>query len=150
MPILQVTKQFTFDAAHFLTKYHGKCERLHGHTYKLEITLEGPVQENGMVLDFALLKRVVKTQVLDKFDHHCINDVLENPSAENMAVWIWNQLADLQTLLQSEIADKNLPESLKTFVESTENMNVEGNEFVKLKRIQLWETPTSCVVYEGK
>lgn len=148
--ILQVTKQFSFDAAHFLTKYHGKCERLHGHTYKLEITLEGPVQENGMVLDFSLLKRIVQKQVLSKLDHHLINDILENPSAENMAVWIWNQLADLQTLLQEEILDKNLPESLKAFVESTENMNIEGNEFVKLKRIQLWETPTSYVVYEGK
>jgi len=49
-----VTKDFNFDAAHFLTKYHGKCEHLHGHTYKLRVTVEGRVQENGLVLDFGI------------------------------------------------------------------------------------------------
>ena len=60
MPTLKVTKQFDFEAAHFLTKYHGKCERLHGHSYKLFVTVEGPLQENGMVIDFVILKKIVK------------------------------------------------------------------------------------------
>lgn len=87
-----VSKEFTFDAAHFLTKYHGKCENLHGHTYKLRVTVEGEVQEDGMVIDFLILKKIVKEKILDKFDHHSLNDFFENPSAEIVAKFIWDEL----------------------------------------------------------
>jgi len=87
-----VTKEFTFDAAHKLTKYHGKCEKLHGHTYKLQVTVEGQPDDEGMVMDFVELKTLVTKKVLDKLDHSYLNDLLENPSAENIAVWIWEQL----------------------------------------------------------
>lgn len=88
-----VSKEFTFDAAHFLTKYHGKCENLHGHTYRLRVTVEGPVGEEGMVVDFKVLKSLVKEKVIDKYDHQSLNDFFENPSAELIAVQIWNDLA---------------------------------------------------------
>jgi 6-pyruvoyltetrahydropterin/6-carboxytetrahydropterin synthase len=90
-----VSKEFTFDSAHFLTKYHGKCENMHGHTYRLRVTVEGPVQEDGMVLDFKELKSLVKEKVVDKYDHQNLNDFFENPSAELIAMKIWEDLKDL-------------------------------------------------------
>lgn len=90
-----VSKEFTFDSAHFLTKYHGKCENMHGHTYRLRVTVEGPVQEDGMVLDFKELKALVKEKVVDKYDHQNLNDFFENPSAELIAMKIWEDLKDL-------------------------------------------------------
>lgn len=87
-----VSKEFTFDSAHFLTKYHGKCENLHGHTYRLRVTVEGPVQKDGMVVDFKELKTVVKERVIDKYDHQNLNDFFENPSAELIAMKIWEDL----------------------------------------------------------
>jgi 6-pyruvoyltetrahydropterin/6-carboxytetrahydropterin synthase len=90
-----ICKEFTFDAAHKLENYEGKCANLHGHTYRLQVFVKGPVQENGLVLDFVDLKRIVKENVLDKLDHKFINDVLKKQSsAENISIWIWDQLKD--------------------------------------------------------
>lgn len=148
---MEITKIFTFDSAHYLTDYHGKCEKLHGHTYKLEITIEGPVQKNGMVLDFGILKSLVQAHILDHLDHKLLNDVVENPSAEHLVIWMWKQLSPLASLLKKELQNPNLPEALKKFVSisSDEKLHIEGNELVKLKKIILWETPTSFVSYEG-
>ncbi len=90
-----VTKEFKFDAAHFLTDYHGKCEKLHGHTYKLHVTVKGDVKEDGMVMDFVELKKIVNERVISKLDHSLLNDTIDNPSAENIAIWIWNRLKDI-------------------------------------------------------
>ena len=54
-----ISREFKFDAAHFLPSYKGKCERLHGHTYKLRVKLEGEPDSEGMIVDFAEIKRVV-------------------------------------------------------------------------------------------
>lgn len=91
---MELSCTFRFAASHFLTKYHGKCENLHGHNYKIIVTIEGPVKEDGMVLDFKEIKTIVKSQVIDKVDHTHLNDLLENPSAENLAVWIWQELKE--------------------------------------------------------
>lgn len=96
--MLFVSKEFSFDAAHNLVKFHGKCEKLHGHTYKLVVTVAGKKDDEGIVIDFNELKRVVKNYVLNILDHSYINDILEQPSAENIAEWIWNKISDkLQT-----------------------------------------------------
>lgn len=89
---MQLSCTFRFAASHFLTKYHGKCENLHGHNYKLIVTIEGSVKEDGMVLDFKILKDKVKEKVLNKLDHKHLNDILENPSAENLSIWIWDKI----------------------------------------------------------
>lgn len=91
---MQLSCTFHFAASHFLTKYHGKCENLHGHNYKLIITIEGEVQEDGMVMDFKIIKEKVNKHVVDVLDHTHLNDRLPNPSAENLAVWIWDKLKD--------------------------------------------------------
>lgn len=89
---MQLSCAFEFAASHFLTKYHGKCENLHGHNYKIIVTIEGEVKEDGMVMDFKIIKQKVNEKVLDKLDHTHLNDTMENPSAENLSVWIWDQL----------------------------------------------------------
>lgn len=146
-----VTKIFTFDAAHKLTNYYGKCERLHGHTYKLEVTLEGDVQSNGMVIDFVVLKRIVKKHVLNKLDHQYLNDVLENPSAERVVLWIWEQLKDLPTLLKEEMDDPNMAQEIKQLLEDAHG-DLDTSilaEKLRLHGVSLWETPTSKVTYHG-
>lgn len=91
-----ITKEFTFDSAHFLPNYHGKCEEVHGHTYKMQVTIQAPVDpKTGMVFDFCELKRIVKEKVVDVLDHKLLNDIIPIPSAENIAMWTWEKLKDL-------------------------------------------------------
>ena len=89
---LVVTKSFEFSASHFLTKYHGKCENLHGHNYRLEVSIVGEMREDDLVYDFVELKKIVKEKIVDPLDHTHLNDRFANPSAEIMAVWMWEQL----------------------------------------------------------
>jgi 6-pyruvoyltetrahydropterin/6-carboxytetrahydropterin synthase len=88
-----VSVDFEFDAAHNLPNYAGKCERLHGHTYRLRVTCEAPIEPStGLAIDFAEVKRLVKTKVIDLLDHTYLNETIPIPSAENIAVWIWDRL----------------------------------------------------------
>lgn len=88
-----ISKEFHFDAAHNLINYNGKCEKLHGHTYKLRVTLEGyPDKRTGMIIDFIELSRIVKEKIIDKLDHSYINELIEQTTAENISQWIWKEL----------------------------------------------------------
>lgn len=87
-----LSKEFTFEAAHYLPRYHGTCERLHGHSYQLLVTVEGEPDAEGMIIDFRDLKSLVKRNVIDRCDHHLLNDFIPNPSAELVAWWVWSQL----------------------------------------------------------
>ena len=98
---MRIAKEFTFDSAHFLKDYHGKCERMHGHTYRMRVTIEGPIQDNGLVMDYVEIKRIVNEKVVDKLDHNNINDILEYSSSENICIWAWEQLkSDLPQLVE--------------------------------------------------
>jgi len=92
-----IRKRFTFEAAHVLPFHAGKCSRLHGHSYRLDVSLEGPLQSDGaaagMVVDFDDLARTVRSTIIDKLDHTHLNDTIENPTSENIVVWIWRRLA---------------------------------------------------------
>jgi len=122
--VIKLTKSFTFDAAHFLPNHKGKCSNMHGHTYRLEVTVvrdNGMLitggSDDGMVIDFSDLKDVVKVEVIDKIDHKVLNEVLPfRTTAENMAAHILSVLTDK---LQSR--------------------------GVKVDKIKLWETPDSYV-----
>ena len=118
---MQLIKTFEFDSAHFLPDYNGKCENLHGHTYGLTVKLEGTPAADGLIMDFTILKQIVKDEVIEVLDHTCLNDLIKNPSAENIAIWIWKALDEKLTRPNCKLAE-----------------------------IEVWETRTSGVVYKGK
>ncbi len=147
---MQVTKEFTFDSAHFLPNYYGKCERMHGHTYRLQVTVEGELGENGLLIDFVVLKRILKKQVLKKLDHQVVNDIIKISSCENVVKWIWDQLVDLKSLIQEELDDPNLPESVTKYFQDQSESGLDVSDFskqIRLKEVKLWETPTSSAAY---
>lgn len=93
---LLVTRDFTFDAAHNLPRYNGKCERLHGHTFRLQVTVKAPLDTwSGMAFDFHDLKKTVQERAVRVLDHAYVNEIVPNPSAEFIAIWVWNRLSDL-------------------------------------------------------
>lgn len=114
-----LSKTFEFDAAHKLPNYKGPCANLHGHTYRLEVSIEGPVRKNGMVIDFGEVKKLVNEKILSVLDHSYLNDKYPNPTAEVMVVDIFDTL------------NSSLPKD------------------VKLIEVKLWETSTSCAIYRG-
>ncbi|MBT1247583.1 MULTISPECIES: 6-carboxytetrahydropterin synthase QueD [unclassified Thermosipho (in: thermotogales)] len=122
--MLLITKEFTFDAAHNLVKYHGKCERLHGHTYKLIVTVAGEKDEEGMVIDFIELKNIVKENVLNILDHSYINDIIEQPSAENIAEWIWERLTEKLKTDRYFLYEVKLYETPTSYVTLRRNLDV--------------------------
>ena len=121
--MITITKRFTFEASHQLPYYIGDCHNLHGHSYKMDITVSGEIIKNtdnpecGMVMDFKELKKLVEKEILNRVDHNHLNNVFENPTAENMV-----QVFGL-TL------QKRLP------------------EHIKLVSIKLWETESSYAEY---
>ncbi|MBD3330316.1 6-carboxytetrahydropterin synthase QueD [Candidatus Peregrinibacteria bacterium] len=94
MPFLTATRKFEFASSHFLENYKGKCEHMHGHNYKLHITVKGEIANDGLVMDFADIKKIVKNKVIEKLDHKHLNDILKNPTAEHISIWIWDALKD--------------------------------------------------------
>lgn len=110
-------REFKFDAAHNLVNYHGKCENLHGHTYRLAVVLKGYPDDEGMVFDFVELKKYVSELVLSKLDHAYINDIIPQPTAEYIGRWIFNAL------------DKQLK-----------------RDNCELYEVRVWETDTSSVI----
>ncbi len=117
----QVSVELHFDAAHYLRNYHGKCENLHGHRFKVVAHLKtDKLDENGLAYDFVELKRHLAA-ILDKYDHTCLNDVPPfnkiNATSENVAATIFKRL-------QSKLGRRE-----------------------KLSSIEVWESPQTYVTY---
>lgn len=90
----QLDAEFTFAAAHRLPRYQGKCANVHGHNYRLGVSLRGePDPYSGIFVDLGEVERVVKERILDRCDHGNLNDFIENPTAENIASWAFSRLA---------------------------------------------------------
>lgn len=91
---VMVSKEFTFDAAHHLHCYEGKCKNLHGHTYKVIFGISGLVDDIGLVIDFGDIKEIWKEEIEVHLDHRYLNDTLPkmNTTAENMVVWIYQKM----------------------------------------------------------
>jgi len=94
----RVRVEDAFAAAHYLTKYHGKCERLHGHNYRVRVYAQGRrLDEGGMLLDFGVLKKALK-EVLSGLDHTLLNENpaydKTEPSAELIARYIYEKLSE--------------------------------------------------------
>jgi 6-pyruvoyltetrahydropterin/6-carboxytetrahydropterin synthase len=94
----EITVEKHFEAAHYLRGYQGKCEKTHGHRYKVVVKVQASrLNEIGLAYDFTDLKRYLK-EILDRYDHACLNDIPPfdkiNPSAENIAAAIYNELKE--------------------------------------------------------
>jgi 6-pyruvoyltetrahydropterin/6-carboxytetrahydropterin synthase len=119
----EISAEDTFAAGHALRHYHGKCEKVHGHNYKVQAIIEGEtLNEAGLLMDFVELKRLLHA-IVDRLDHEFLNDVPPfdslNPSAENIAKFFHDELS------------KGLPAA----------------HGVRVSRVKLWETDTSVATY---
>jgi len=107
---MRLYKDFSFEAAHRLPNVADghKCARLHGHSFRVRVSVDGPVGEkSGWVMDFADLKAAFQP-VHDRLDHRYLNDIagLENPTSEILARWIWRELlASLPGLAEIEVRE---------------------------------------------
>lgn len=92
---MEIYKEFLFDAAHYLPKVPvgHKCRNMHGHTYKVKVMVEGAINQDGWVQDFGDIKKFTEP-IRKLLDHNVLNEIegLENPTAEILAVWIWEKL----------------------------------------------------------
>ena len=114
-----LTSEFTFDAAHRLHDYDGKCSQMHGHTYKLQVTVSGRPTA-GILVDFNVLKDLVNERIIEEVDHKNLTEVFRmNTTVENLCFWVWDVLCYA------------LPEK------------------VDLYEIKIWETPTCHAAYRG-
>jgi 6-pyruvoyltetrahydropterin/6-carboxytetrahydropterin synthase len=121
--MFEVTIEQTFAAGHALRNYHGKCENVHGHNYRCQVTLEGAeLDHTGLLMDFVALKKTLQS-VIDRLDHQWLNDFppfdVLNPSAENIAKYIYDEV----------------------------NKGIGGQADVRLGSVKLWETDTSSATY---
>jgi len=123
MTKIRITKKFEFEAGHALYGYDGKCKNIHGHSYKLWVTVIGsPIEDashvkNGMVIDFGDIKAIYKNYLEPHLDHRYLNETLPymNTTAENMVYWIF------QTMSQELPDERGL----------------------RLEYVRLYETPTA-------
>jgi 6-pyruvoyltetrahydropterin/6-carboxytetrahydropterin synthase len=118
--MFEVSVEEVFPAGHALRNYHGKCENVHGHNYRVRVTVQGPdVDENGLLIDFAEVKRLVRV-VKDRLDHQFLNDLSPfdsiNPSAENIAKYFYDEISGKLSA-------------------------------GKLAEVKLWETDVACATY---
>ncbi|MDR1301335.1 MAG: 6-carboxytetrahydropterin synthase QueD [Treponema sp.] len=123
--MFSVRVEADFAAAHFLSHYHGKCERLHGHNYRVRLWSRGEnLSEGGMLVDFGILKTILR-QITADLDHRNLNDnpVFNNdPSAERIASFIFNKVEELMPCFHLDP--------------------------VLLWAVEVFETPTSMARYE--
>jgi len=90
---MELSVEVSFSAGHSLPEYDGPCRRVHGHNYKLIVTIAGKADaKSGMVLDFEELRRLVIKDALELVDHQNLNDVLPNPTAEAIVIFLWERL----------------------------------------------------------
>jgi len=123
--MFEICVEHTFAAAHQLRNYHGKCENLHGHNYKVQVSVEGEeLAFNGLLFDFVDLKKALRG-VAEYLDHKFLNELAPfdviNPTAENIAKFICEEIG------------KSLPEP-------------PGNG-ARVSHVKVWETDTSFAVY---
>lgn len=140
MSNIRITKQFSFETGHALYGYDGKCRNVHGHSYKLSVTVIGkPITDNknvkfGMVIDFGDLKKIVKAEIVDKFDHATVFN--KNTPHIELA-------EELKTRGHHVILVDYQPTSENMVVDFSEKIKKHLPDHIKLHSLKLQETETS-------
>ncbi|MEZ4797041.1 MAG: 6-carboxytetrahydropterin synthase [Flavobacteriaceae bacterium] len=130
MSNIRITKQFSFETGHALYGYDGKCKNVHGHSYRLDVTVIGkPISDNsnvkfGMVIDFGDLKKIVKEEVVDVFDHATVFNKntphvelakeLEN-RGHNVLLVNYQPTSEMMVIDFAEKIKKRLPKNIELF-----------------------------------
>jgi 6-pyruvoyltetrahydropterin/6-carboxytetrahydropterin synthase len=138
-PLIRVTKEFPFEMAHVLLNYDGPCKNVHGHSYRLFVTLSGLPTDNqdnpkyGMVIDFSDLKIIVKKHIVNIFDHSVVlSNKIDKEKADMFSKMFGNTvLVDYQPTCENLVAD--FAERITPYLPSG----------VKLHSLKLYETATS-------
>ncbi|SMC33433.1 6-pyruvoyl trahydropterin synthase family protein [Moheibacter sediminis] len=137
---VRVTKSFNFETAHALYGYDGKCKNIHGHSYKLFVTVKGIPNQNqddpkfGMVIDFGDIKSIVKSEVIDEFDHA----ILLNENSPH------KQLGDnLMKEGHKVIFTSYQPSCENMLLDMVARISPKLPEFIQLQSLRLHETETS-------
>ena len=144
MSIIKITKQFSFEMAHALRNYDGLCRNIHGHSYKMDITLAGqPLRDefspkNGMVMDFGDLKRIVNEEIISLLDHALVL----NAKTDTQLVDVLKQNYEKIVIVEFQPTTENL----LNFI--ADKLKAKLSERVKLTRIRLRETDTSYADWE--
>ncbi|MEY4833206.1 MAG: 6-carboxytetrahydropterin synthase QueD [Planctomycetota bacterium] len=104
---IRLAKSFSFEAAHFLPSFPEghKCRRMHGHSFKVDVVVEGPLDPaRGYLVDYGDIKRAV-APLHDELDHRLLNELpgLANPTSEMLAVWVWDRLQPVLPMLAEVI-----------------------------------------------
>ena len=139
MSIIKITKQFSFEMAHALRNYDGLCRNIHGHSYKMDITLAGkPLQDesspkNGMVMDFGDLKRLVNEEIISLLDHALVL----NAKTDNQLIEVLKQNYEKIVTVEFQPTTENL----LNFI--AEKIQARLPNAVKLNCVRLRETDTS-------
>ncbi|WP_273392954.1 6-carboxytetrahydropterin synthase QueD [Actinobacillus porcinus] len=137
--MFKVSKEFSFDMAHILDGHDGKCQNLHGHTYKLQVEVSGDLvadgAKKGMVVDFTDVKRIVKATILDPMDHAFIYDTTSERECKIAA-------------LLNELNSKTFGIPVRTTAEEMARFMFNRlKDQLPISAIRLWETPTSFCEY---
>ena len=144
MSIIKITKQFSFEMAHALRNYDGLCRNIHGHSYKMDITLAGqPLHDesspkNGMVMDFGDLKQLVNEEIISLLDHALVL----NAKTDAQLVEALKQNYEKIVIVDFQPTTENL----LNFI--ADKLKAKLSERVKLTRIRLRETDTSYADWE--
>jgi len=137
--IIRLTKEFRFEAAHALLQYDGLCKNIHGHSYILRVTIKGtPITDTqnpklGMVMDFSDLKKIVKEEVVDQFDH----SIILNKKASVPAIDQITDMFDRIHTLDYQPTCENM------VVDFAQRIQAKLPTEVQLFSVQLYETATS-------
>ncbi len=145
MAKIRVTKFYDFEMAHALWNYDGLCKNIHGHTYKLYVTVAGePInnpddKKNGMVIDFGDLKRIVKHEIVDKFDH----SLVINSRAPHEKLLELNEMYERHFVFDFQPTCENM---VVYIVEKIQPLLPEG---IELKKVKLYETASSFAEWDA-
>lgn len=135
---MKITKEITFDSAHMLSNYSGKCNNLHGHTYKLQIEVEGDINpKTCMLIDFNELKEIINSNIMRMFDHALIFSAVGYREEAEQALYEWAKKYNKKFYVMSE--GKSTCEFMAPEIKNILQTVLICSDV----KVKLWETPTS-------